>query len=800
MTVPSLARCLGPAERGSGVGADARTLQVLDFFRILEALAEEGRSPQGKALCAALRPLPDAEAARRALAEVEELGRREPDLGLPPVGGLREISAHLKEARRPGVTLAVEALLEIRDTVETCARVLEYLEDAAAEGSPLGEYAARMRPLDLLVDRFARTFGPRGEILDGASPQLAAIRAELRRLRQRIRSRLEALLRERDLAPAVQDDFVTVRDGRYVVPLRTDFRGYLDGIVHDRSRTGNTFFVEPLEVVELNNRLGSLREEEEAEIRRILADLTAQVGREAGAVAANVAVAAHLDLVSAKWGLARRLGAVRPEIVDRPELRLDEARHPLLVLHPDHRVVPVDLRVGGEGEEGPRLLLITGANAGGKTVALKTAGLLTLMARSGLFVPAAEGSRVGWFDPVFADIGDEQDLDRHLSTFTGHVARLREALEGAAPGTLVLLDELGAGTDPREGAALALAVLVALMEAGATVIGTTHLEGLKGFAYARAEAENAAVAFDRETGRPLYRLIYGRTGRSNALDVAERLGFPPEVLARARAYAAGGEEPGAGFLRDLERARDEALEALARARAAEEEARGRLAEVERRLREAEEARRRAREEAWAEARAEIARARRALARVIRRFARREIPQKEAEAEVARVAQTLERALVRPAPEPSRGAEPLREGLWVRVRSLGREGRIVELKDGQAVVDVGGLRVTVAPAQLEVRGEAPRAPEARGGGVRVEAEARAPTDLVLVGCRVDEALRRLDRALDGAVLAGAGALRVVHGRGTGALRRAVRERLSSDPRVGGWQAQEGDAVTVVELRG
>ncbi len=792
MTVSSPSRDVRPAR-----GADERTLHVLDFFRILEVLAEGARSPQGRALCGTVRPFPDPEAAREALAEVEALGRLEPDMGLPPVGGLREIGPHLRTARKAGVVLGVEALLEIRDTLEACARVQEYLEDAAAEGSILGRYAGRMRPLDLLVDRFARVFGPRGEILDGASPRLAAIREELRRVRGRIRSRLEALLRERDLAPAVQDDFVTVRDGRYVVPLRTDFRGYLDGIVHDRSRTGQTFFVEPLEVVELNNRMGSLLEEEEEEIRRILAELTAWVGREAGAIAANVAVAAHLDLLAAKWHLARRLGGVRPEVVEARELGLREARHPLLLLRADEPVVPVDLFVGGEEVGGARLLLITGANAGGKTVALKTAGLLVLMARSGLFVPAAEGSRVGWFDPVFADIGDEQDLDRHLSTFTGHLGRLREALEGADAGTLVLLDELGAGTDPREGGGLALAVLEALLDAGSTVIGTTHLEGLKGFAYARPDAENAAVAFDGETGRPLYRLVYGRTGRSNAFEVAERTGFPPRVLARARAYAAGGDEPGAGFLHEIERARDEALEAARRAREAEAEARRRLEEAERRLREAEAARRRAREEAWEEARAEIQRARKGLARVIRRFARREISQQEAEAQVARIERRME-AAVREAPEPAERGAPPREGEWVRIKGVGREGRVVEIKDGQALVDLGGLRVTASPAQLEPA--APSAPRPAGGGVRVQAQPRAGGEVVLVGCRVDEALRRLDRALDGAVLAGQGELKVVHGRGTGALRRAVREALDADVRVAGWRALDGDAATVAELSG
>ncbi|MHB8764835.1 MAG: endonuclease MutS2, partial [Deferrisomatales bacterium] len=616
---------------------DGHVLEVLDFARIRALLAEGARTPQGEDLCRALAPAASRGAAQEALGELQALVDLEPVLGVPPVGGLQRVEPALEVARKDGTCLEVEALLAIRDTLSACHRVLEWLEDAAAEGSGLGRYAAQMSPRFELADRFERTLGPRGEVLDGASPALQRLRADLRRLRGRVLQAREAVLGATELEPAVQDDFITTRSGRYVIPLRTDFKGYLQGIVHDRSRTGATFFVEPVEVVELNNQLGLLRAEEEAEVRRVLTELTRRVGREGAALRADQAVAAHLDALTARFALARRLKATAPVLTDEAVLDLRSARHPLLAAQAAAEVVPVDLALG----EGARLLLVTGANAGGKTVALKTAGLLTLMARSGLFIPAAAGSRVGWFDGLYADIGDEQDLDRHLSTFSAHVVHLRDVLERAEPGSLVLLDELGTGTDPAEGGALAMAVLESLLERGALVVGTTHLAGLKAFAYARKDAQNAAVAFDPGTGRPLFRLVYGTAGASNALGVAEALGLPAEVLDRARAYARGGGEPGAGLLGRIELARAAAERDAEAARALRLELE---AEVERQRALGEQARRErdaARGEARDEARAVIAEARRELGRHIRRFAERGASQQAAEDAVRRAEATLE---------------------------------------------------------------------------------------------------------------------------------------------------------------
>ena len=779
---------------------DRHTLEVLNFPRIRLLLAQGAQSPQGEDLCLAVEPATALATACNALEEVEALIAVEPVIGFPPTSGLHRIEGALDTARRDGTCLDAEPLLQIRETVGTCHRLQDYLEEAGIEGSILGRYHSSMVPLYELEDRLERTFGPRGEVLDTASPELAEIRSQLRRLRDRILRTLEAVLGDRQVEPAVRDDFITQRGDRYVIPLKTDFRGYLEGIIHDRSRSGATFLVEPLEAVELNNQMSLLREKEEQEVRRILLELTRWVGRDSSKIRANLAVAAHMDLLGAKLRLAQRLRCTKPELVDEPVLEARGARHPLLDVQEGVEVVPVDIFLGRES----RLLLITGANAGGKTVALKTTGLLVLMSRSGLYVPTEEGSRFGWFEGIYADIGDEQDIDRNLSTFSAHVAHLRDILASASSGSLVLLDELGTGTDPREGGALAMAALDALLASEALVVATTHLAGLKAYVYGRPDGRNASVAFDPASGRPLFRLLYGQSGASNALDVAERLGLPSKVLARARAYASAGSDAAAEILAGLERARDRANRAAEEAAALRGELERQKGEREALLAEARRERDAARSDARNEAERLLAGLRVELRGVIASFARREATQQEAE-EALRTAQRETAEALRPeGPVPSPEApEPLSPGDPVHLASLGAEG-ILEAFDpdsGKAEVRVGTLRVTVPTAEVRkaTAGRAEtRASSGGRGAIRVSAERGAP-DVVVIGCTVEEALARVDWALDRALLSGVESFRVVHGRGTGALRRAVREHLSGAPHVRNVCAAGGDdAVTAVEI--
>ncbi|MBI5017465.1 MAG: Smr/MutS family protein [Deltaproteobacteria bacterium] len=786
---------------------DAHTLDVLDFPRIRELLAEGAQSPQGADLCLRLEPATSRYAAERALEELQALWDWESKAGPPPTSGLQLIEASVDRARVEGLCLDADALLAVRDTLATCHRVLEYLEDAAAEGSLVGGYADRMGPLYELEDRFERTFGPRAEILDGASPRLQQIRTDLKRARERVLKVLRAVLRAADLEPVVQDDFITVRGDRYVVPLTTDFRGRLDGIIHDRSRTGSTFFVEPLRAVELNNELSLLREEEEEEIRRILRELTRWVGQEAPRLLQNLAAAAALDALGARLRLAGRLSCTRPVFTEEPELRVTAARHPLLQIQGGVDVVPIDLLLGS----GTRLLLITGANAGGKTVALKTVGLLVLMARAGLFVPAAEGSRIGWFRDLFADIGDEQDIDRNLSTFSAHVVHLCDILERAGPGTLALLDELGTGTDPEEGAALAQAVLDALLAQGAAVAATTHLASLKAFVYARRDATNAAVAFDPGTGRPLFQLVYGYAGSSNALEVAERLGLPAPVLARARAYASAGGDAVEELLRSIEETRERARRSAEEVEALRGRWQERVCEQEAAVAAARRERDAAKDEARAAVREMLDRTREELRLVIAAFSRREASQQEAEEAVRRAEADLVGTL-RPERPPEAAAERLEHvavGNTVFVESLGKDGVVegFDAEAGRAAVRVGTVRLRVPAAELcPPRGQGPSAAgraaaegrRAELRGVRSDAEP-GTLEVMVIGCTVEEALSQVDKTLDRSLLAGVSGFRVIHGRGTGTLRRAVREHLRAQPQVREVSSPKGDdALTWAEL--
>lgn len=774
---------------------------VLGFDRLLGVVASEAKTPQGRDACLEIEAARSPARARELLDELEAFSNLVEELGYPPLDGVTRVEEFLERSRTPGACLDVESLMEVGRTTGVLVGLIEYLEDAKKEGSPIGDMAEGLKPLYVLEKRFARTFGPDGRVLDTASPELAAIRDEQKRLRQRVLKTLSGILKAQEFDHVVQDDFVTERSNRFVIPLTTNFKGYLKGIVHDHSRTGQTVFVEPFEVVETNNRFNESKEEEAAEIRRILVSLTAEVGVSSRELTAQILVAASVDRLAAKQRLIKRLDMTRPEISDSPVLEIGGARHPLLELRDGVEVVPIDVRLGGE----KKLLLITGANAGGKTVALKTAGLMTLMAHSGMYIPAVPGSVVGWFPEVLADIGDEQDIDRDLSTFSAHMARLKEIFEGCGEGSLVLLDEMGTGTDPDQGTALSVAVLEELNSMGAGIIATTHLDGLKIFVYSVPWGMNAAVAFDPGTGRPLYRLHYGHAGSSNALDVARRMGIPDRVLDRARRFAGEGGGTLAGLLNDLEAA-------LVTARRKEEESeklgRKLKEEVERQKVFTEETKRErqgAREEARKEAREMIRRMREELKTAIEAMREDRLERSRAQALVDGVAAEVERRFPRPVAESGKPLPPeaMVPGASVYVRSLGKEGQIAEKpSSGKVRVRVGGIVTTVSADELFSSADsAKKAPRpAKGvsiGRVAVDAERSSP-DVVLIGMTVEEAMEELDRAVNRAFVTGIERFKVVHGRGSGALRRAVRKRISDDPkRLKLMDGDSDDAVTWIE---
>jgi DNA mismatch repair protein MutS2 len=712
-----------------------------------------------------------------------------------------------------GGRLDPQQFMEIAETLDATARLATSL---AEERRPLPrDLGRRLHPLPALRSTLLRSFDPTGELLDTASPRLGALRASVRVAYDRLRRRLDSLVGS-ELGGALQEPIVTMRNGRYVVPIRAEARARVKGIVHDASGSGQTLFVEPLVVVELGNAWREAQSAVEEEEGRILDELSALVGANATLLRETLEALAQFDLWAAKAQLAAEMDGIRPEASTAGDVVLMSARHPGLT----GRVVPIDLRLG----DGYTALVITGPNTGGKTVALRTLGLLALMHQAGLHVPAEAGSRLPVFRDVFADIGDEQSIAQSLSTFSGHLRSIIRIVERAGPGTLVLLDELGAGTDPTEGSALAQALLDHFIRSGALVAATTHYAEIKVYAHETPAARNASVEFDLETLSPTYRLSIGLPGGSQAFAIAERLGLPDAIVADARSRLSENQAAFEATLASIRKQEGEIAESVERARVAE----ARAAEA---LRTADDERRRARRErdesvkaARDEAQRIVDSLRDDVAGVRRRLERETVTAPAIDAALARAEQTLDRLPEAQAPVRERApkAAPVQWRLGDRARSRtgGWEGRIAALEKGgtRATLEAGGLRVSVAVDDLEPAiapsggdgaGSAPgggAAGRGRGSGgisnLQLERARTVASSLDLRGARVDEALDALGRYLDDAALAGLDQVVIIHGLGTGALRDAVRASAGAHPLVKSFRAGErgegGDGATIVRL--
>ena len=788
---------------------DARSLVLLEFPTVRARLAELTSFPPARRLAEGLEPESDPVLVARGLDETDQaraLLSERPGVG---VGAAHDIGPWVERAARGG-RLDPQQFLEIAETLDATARLATALAD---ERRPLlREVGRELHPLPGLRSTLARSFDPVGELLDTASPRLGSLRAAVRVAYDRLRRRLDTLVGS-ELGGALQEPIVTLRNGRYVVPVRADARSRVKGIVHDASGSGQTLFVEPLVVVELGNAWREAQAAEQEEIDRILDELSAHIAANAAQLRETVDALARFDLWAAKAQLAATMDAVRAETADRPVVVLLGARHPGLT----GRVVPIDIRLG----DPYTALVVTGPNTGGKTVTLRTLGLLALMHQAGLHIPAETGSRLPVFRDVFADIGDEQSIAQSLSTFSGHLRRIIRIVEATGPGTLVLLDELGAGTDPTEGSALAQALLDHFIRARALVAATTHYAELKAYAHTTEQARNASVEFDLDTLSPTYRLTIGLPGGSQAFAIAERLGLPPAIVADARSRLTEAQHAFEETLARIRATEGETSDLLERARAAE----ARSAEA---LRQVEEERRRARRE-----RDDLVRAARAEAEQIVTELRDEVRMTRHRLERETVtAQSLDQAVGRadealarlpeaePVPEPTPATRRTwRVGERARSRSGGWEGRVAALERGgrRATLEAGGMRVSVPIDDLEpavggdgaapvVGGRSGRPTESQAGSNAGRLQlARARTvasSLDLRGATVDEALGALDRYLDDAALAGLDRVTIIHGLGTGALRDAVRASAGGHPLVKelrpGERGEGGDGATIVTL--
>jgi DNA mismatch repair protein MutS2 len=814
-----------------------RAEEILEFDRLRDLLRARTTSAPGRRAIQALEFRTERHALEQefsAIAEAIAYLRSGEELGF---GNLADPEAWLERMALPGAMLASAELLDAASLIDTVASLREVFRQTSAKFPLLTERARALPDLRFLAAAIRRAILPNGAISDDASPALRRVRDGIGRTRENLQKTLERILLAR--GGEAGEHYITQRNDRYVIPIRASERRNLEGVVHAASATGQTVFVEPLETIEINNRLVQLREEEAAEISRILEELTAKLVAESGPLSHAAEAIAEMDALFARGRFAREYDACIPEFADEAVIALDAARHPVLqnTLRPQGRsVVPLSLSFGKDDT----VLVISGPNTGGKTVALKTVGLAVLAAQSGIPV-AAQAARLGIFDRVLADIGDEQSIAADLSTFSAHVLNVKSILGILTPRSLVLLDEMGTGTAPEEGAALAVALLEEFRTRSCLVLATTHHDRLKAYASTTPSVLNAAVEFDEERLRPTYRLRVGVPGGSSGLTIARRLGLSETIVARARELVSPEAREAAGLIAYLHRSRD-VLEQMQRDLAEQ----GRQLEAERRqLREEWIARQRSRiaelEQQFATAIAdhekEMARAidavkDRELKAQLEKQARRKLSDARAgargEADAAVVAHLSESQ-----PDLGTGAgttrppspEELVPGVRVRVRGL-PSAVLLRRRDGaSAEIEAGPLRMKVPLSEitgLASEADAKRGPSARSGenaGARPAREARsgvtvhtapverepgAPGDEInVIGCTVEEAARRVDKFIDGAALAGKPQVRVIHGHGTGALRRGLAEFLSAHPLVESVhaEAQErgGTAVTVVELR-
>ena len=829
-SVASDAESVSPAE------IHPKTRTDLAWPRLCEELALRCHTERGSAVARALPFAPDAESARERIAKVAE-ARLMWQLAAPmPFGGIRDVELLVERAEKGGVLEGFE-LLAVGETVAALARLRRHVLAHRGEAPRLADIVEPVLELAHVSGPILDCIGADGRLHDHASPALGALRKRLADLHEQVSRRARALVDDPNIAPLLQDKFYTQREDRYVLPVRSDARGRIKGIVHGASQSGHTVFVEPDEIVELNNKLKLVESEVFEEEQRILTELSGYVREDARAIIRGLAAALELDVLDGAARLADALDAVAPEVGEGGELCLPRARHPLMVLSP-RQCVPSDIILGAGAT-----LVVSGPNAGGKTVSLKTAGLCALMVRAGLHVPAGAGARVPFFQRVLTDIGDDQSMERNLSSFSAHLLAMKEFLAASDAATLVLLDEVAVGTEPEQGAALAQATLEAFADRGAMMIVTTHYERLKALAAQDPRFVNASVGFDLSRMAPTFELQLGVPGSSAALLLARRMGLPATLHARAELLLgdrrAGVEELMIALAEERRRLDEERREAGRERREAELARR----ETETARREAERRVKEIRKGAYDEAVADLRRARDELERVYKLAKKAAAGDKAAVAELAGARETVaavaEKIAAR-APEPAApsgrpaSAEDLRAGVRVLVAKLGGRGEVVAPSSGGKVtVQIGTMRTTVpiadvrlddapAPNRADRRGAAraaqaasapkrrqaaasrPAAPSSDGAGEGGEgdlAPARTPdATLDLRGERVDDGLVRLERFLDDCVVEEREVVFIIHGHGTGAMKAAVRQQLGAHPAVARTRAgtlrEGGDGVTVV----
>ncbi len=790
-----------------------KVLKTLEYDKITARLADLAGSPLAKAHCLELKPLSDLYEIQAAQRETSDALSRLLRKGSLSFSGITDVRGILKRLEI-GSILGTDELLRLCKLLEVCARVKAYSRRDTEEESrdSLDDIFDALQPLTPVSSEIRRCIVSENELSDDASPTLFKLRRSMRHTNDKVHAQLTSMVNG-SVRTYLQDAVITMRNGRYCIPVKAEHRGQVPGMIHDQSSTGSTLFVEPMAVVKLNNELRELELKEEREIEVILSNLSALAAAEAEALSEDLTFLTQLDIIFARAQLSRSYNGSEPVFNTKGRIHIKKGRHPLL---DKKSVVPIDIRLGTDFQ----LLIITGPNTGGKTVSLKTVGLFTLMGQAGLHIPAFDGSELAVFEEVFADIGDEQSIEQSLSTFSSHMKTIVSILEQASENSLVLFDELGAGTDPTEGAALAISILSNLHRRGARTMATTHYSELKVFALSTPGVENGCCEFDVETLRPTYRLLIGVPGKSNAFAISSKLGLSDEIIEEAKTHLSEQDESFEDLITSLENSRvtiEREREEIDRYKQEIHSLKQRLEQKQDKLENSrEDILRKAREEA----RAILQDAKDYADTTIRnfnKFGKENISAKEMEKERERLRKKLsgvEKNLTLKAekkPKKELSAKDLKIGDGVKVLSMNLKGTVSTLPNskGNLYVQMGILRSQVNIKDLELLDEpditGPGVSKSGGGSgkIKMSKSASVGMELNLLGKTVDEAIAELDKYLDDAYLAHMPSVRIVHGKGTGALRKGVHNYLRRNKHVKSFRLGEfgeGDAgVTIVEFR-
>lgn len=791
-------------------------LKTLELDKILDMLVELASNEATRKMALELRPDCDSERVRYECLKTSQALELSVQFGTPPFSNFKDITSTAARAKS-GAVISLRDLMDIAAMLRQIKGLADWYKHCENIETELSYLFSRLQPNDWLLEKLERSIISENEIADAASPELAAIRRKINRAGMQLRETLDKMVKNKTTQQYLQESSVTIRDGRFVLPVKSEHRGQISGLIHDTSATGQTIFIEPMAIVEANNDIRILQGKEQEEIERIICELCRDCGDYADILAENYKVCTELNLYFAKSNLAAKLNCSLPEITDDGKIYLKKARHPLI---DKNKAVPIELSLGEEYQT----LIITGPNTGGKTVALKTAGLLSAMTMCGLLIPVADGSRISVFSHILADIGDSQSIEQNLSTFSSHTNKVIEILGTADESSLVLLDELGSGTDPVEGAALAIAVIRRLMENGAKIMVTTHYQELKVFAIDSPSVQNASCEFDIATLRPTYRLIVGSPGKSNAFAISEILGMPSDIIEDAK-----------GRVSDANTRLEEVIGKLEASRLELEREKEQITKLRIQAQEHESAVRKEREEIEAAKSDELEKARLRAMTIIEQTKaesnelldeleklRKEKDKKDFSSNVSgmksKTKQSFNKMFDTANPvdkrDPNEGyvlPRKLKRGDTVYVVDLQRKGIISGDPDGSefVFVQMGVMKTKMNISRLRL--EEPEKvtynnknkPSRKVGRVGVKAERRGKMELDIRGSACDDGIYELDAFIDQAVMSNISTVTIIHGKGTGLLRKAVHQRLRSHPSVKNFRlglfGEGEDGVTVVELK-